>query len=271
MAQGQRNKKAGGAKNTPQAAETKSSRALFLLLIFALVAGGSAGIFYKMRSAPKPIVLSDNAVVPKADGYLLGDPNAPVTIMEFADFECEQCANFSLLTEPDVRKRLIETGMANMRFYDFPLVDKHPNSMFASLAASCAADQGKFWPMHDTLMVRQGDWQGHTQRKPNPLPEFEKYAKQVGLDVSKYNACVESRENVKRIQAHYNVGLEFRVPATPSFVIGGTLYPGSRSFDFINQAVMLEAAKKGGQKQKQQTGQEQQQKQKQKPNGEKAQ
>ena len=93
--------------------------------------------------------------------------------------------------------------------------------------------------MHDTLMARQGDWQGHTQRKPNPLPEFEKYAQQVGLDVGKYNTCVESRANVPRIQAHYNAGLEFKVPATPSFVIDGILYPGNRPYDEIKRLVDL--------------------------------
>lgn len=242
MAQGQRNKRTG-VKSSKAPAQPQQSRALFALLIAALVAIGAGGIYYKIRSAPQPIVLSETAIVPKSDGYLLGNPDAPVTIIEFADFECEQCANFSAITEPDVRKRIIETGLANMRYYDFPLVDKHPNSMFASLAASCAADQGKFWPMHDALLARQSDWQGHTQSKPNPLPEFESYAKEIGLDVGKYNACVKSRDNVQRIQAHYKAGLDFQVPATPSFVIGGTLYPGNQPYDRLKQIVDMELAK----------------------------
>ncbi|MGV3710774.1 MAG: DsbA family protein [Gemmatimonas sp.] len=248
MAQGQRKKSEGTANrnasgNSPARSSSSKSRVPFWGLMLAIIAGGAGGIYYKMQSAPKPIVLSETAVTPKADGYLLGDPNAPVTIIEFADFECEQCANFSAVTEPDVRKRLIETGMANMRFYDFPLTEMHPNTTFASLAASCAADQDKFWPMHDVLLSRQSEWEGHTKRNANPLPQFERYAKEVGVDIGKYNTCMDSRENVARIQAHFKAGLDFQVPATPSFVIGGTLYRGNQTFDRIKTLVEAEAAK----------------------------
>jgi len=243
VAKGQRRKQPSGTNKSSGAASAQKSPVLFVALIVVLVAIGAGGIYYKMQSAPKPIVLSETASAPKSEGYLLGNPDAPVTIIEFADFECEQCANFAAVTEPDVRKRLIETGLANMRFYDFPLVDKHPNSMFASLAASCAADQGKFWPMHDVLLARQSEWEGHTQNKPNPVPELESYAKEVGLDMNKYKACFESRENVPRITAHYKAGLELQVPATPSFVIGGTLYRGSQPYDAIRRAVELAARK----------------------------
>ena len=224
-------------------ASSQKSPLLFVALLVGLVAIGAGGIYYKMRSAPKPIVLSETAIVPKSEGYLLGNPDAPVTIIEFADFECEQCANFAAVTEPDVRKRIIETGLANMRFYDFPIVERHPNSILASLAASCAADQGKFWPMHDVLLARQGEWQGHTQSKPNPARELQSYAKEIELDMAKYEACFESRENVPRINAHYKAGITMQVPATPSFVIGGTLYRGNQPYDAIKAAVELATAK----------------------------
>ena len=216
-----------------------------MVLVLTLVAIGAGGIYFKMQSAPKPIVLSETALVPKSEGYLLGNPNAPVTIVEFADFECEQCANFSAITEPDVRKRIIDSGLANIRFYDFPLVERHPNSMFASLAASCAADQNRFWPMHDVLLTRQSEWQGHTQHKPNPVPELRSYAKEVGLDLAKYDACFESRGNLPRINAHYQAGIAMRVQATPSFVIGGRLYSGNQPYDAIKQAVDVAAVMAG--------------------------
>lgn len=244
MAQGNR-KKSDGAK--PSAAKSKTSvqpttsRGAFFGLIALIVLVGSGGIYYKVQSAPKPIVLSASAVLPKAEGYLLGDPNAKVTIIEFADFECPQCANFSNVTEPDVRKRIIETGLANMRFYDYPLVELHPNTLFASLAASCAADQGKFWEMHDLLLSGQTDWEGRTHK--NPVPVFDGYVKKLGLDASKYDKCFESRENITRIQAHQKAGDDLKVSSTPSFVIGGTLYPGNMGYDRMKQIVELQLTK----------------------------
>ncbi|MEO7997439.1 MAG: thioredoxin domain-containing protein [Gemmatimonadaceae bacterium] len=214
---------------------------MFFGLIGAILVLGAAGIYYKVQSAPKPIVLSPSAVLPKAEGYLLGDPNAKVTIIEFADFECPQCANFSNVTEPDVRKRIIETGLANMRFYDYPLTGLHPNTLFASLAASCAADQGKFWEMHDLLLSGQEDWEGRLHK--NPVPVFQGYVKKLGLDASKYDKCFDSRENVARIQAHQKAGDDLRIESTPSFVIGGTLYAGIMASDRMKQLVELEHAK----------------------------
>jgi protein-disulfide isomerase len=102
-----------------------------------------------------------------------------VKIIEFADFECPGCGNFATVTEPDVRKRIIEPGLANMTFYDFPL-PQHKNSRAAHNAAACAADQGKFWEMHDRLFNSQDQW--NTQATDNPKPFFEKYASDMGLD-----------------------------------------------------------------------------------------
>jgi protein-disulfide isomerase len=242
MSQAQRNKK--GDKGTAKVAPTvrpSKSRAPFYGLLVLILAVGVAGIAYKVNSAPKPIVLTQNTALPAAEGYLLGKPDAPVTIMEFADFECPQCANFSLLTEPDVRTRIIDAGLANMRFYDFPMEDMHPNTLFASLAAACAADQGKFWPMHDLILAGQSNWEARATR--NPKPELDKFAKAAGLDMGAFNACFDKRDNVARIQAHQALGASYMVNATPSFVIAGKLYPGNLSFDRIKQIVDQEIAR----------------------------
>lgn len=245
MAQGNRKKADGTGKSANTSSKSsvrpQKSRGPFFALLGAIVIVAGAAILYKMQSAPKPIVLSAAAVLPKSEGYLLGDPNAKITIMEFADFECPQCGNFSAITEPDVRKNIIEKGLANMRFYDFPLTDLHPNTLFASLAASCAADQGKFWEMHDLLLAGQSDWEGLAHK--NPVPVFEGYVKQIGIDAAKYKQCFESRENITRIQAHQKTGEDLKVNSTPSFVIGGTMYPGNMAYDRIKQIVDMEIAK----------------------------
>lgn len=246
MSQAQRNKKTGKSGDTRKGVAPQKSRAGFFVALVAIVIAGAAGIAYKMNSAPKPIVLAQGADLPKAEGYLLGKPDAPVTIMEFADFECPQCANFTDITEPDVRTRIIEAGLANMRFYDFPMEDMHPNTLFASLAASCAADQGKFWPMHDLILKNQTSWEA--RRTKNPKSVFDGFAKTVGLDMGKFNTCYDSRENIPRIQSHLQLGISLQVPATPSFVIGGKLYPGNLSYDRIKELVDLEHVKLAAQK-----------------------
>ena len=246
MSQAQRNKKSGKSGDAGKGVAPQKSRAGFFVLLIAIVVAGAAGIAYKMNSAPKPIVLAPNANLPKAEGYLLGKPDAPVTIMEFADFECPQCANFTDITEPDVRTRIIDAGLANMRFYDFPMEDMHPNTLFASLAASCAADQGKFWPMHDLILKNQTSWEA--RKTKNPKPVFDDFAKTAGLDMGKFNSCFDSRENIPRIQSHRELGISLQVPATPSFVIGGKLYPGNLSYDRLKELVDLEQVKLAAQK-----------------------
>jgi protein-disulfide isomerase len=215
----------------------------FFILIAAIVAIGASAIVYKVNSAPKAIVLPQGAALPKAEGHLLGDPNAPVTIMEFADFECPVCGNWAAVTEPDVRSRIIDKGLANMRFYDFPIPEMHPNTLFASLTASCAADQGKFWEMHDALLAGQPDWEGRTNK--NPKSVFDGYVKRIGMDQAKYDACYESRDNVAKIEANHQAGIAYQINGTPSFVIDGKMYPKTLSYDDIKMIVDSARAKKG--------------------------
>ena len=124
-------------------------------------------------------------------------------ILEFADFECPGCGNFATVTEPDVRKRIIEAGLANFTFYDFPL-PMHKNSQAAHNAAACAADQNKFWEMHDRLFGTQDQW--NTQATDNPKPFFEKYASDIGLDTKAWESCFDDRKHQGRILANMNYG-----------------------------------------------------------------
>ncbi|MGH7621153.1 MAG: DsbA family protein, partial [Gemmatimonadaceae bacterium] len=134
-----------------------SAQRFYVVLALVVVAGG----LFILRAAHspkyKPIVTTAPITPATAEGYLLGNPNAPVQVMEFADFECPACGNFAVITEPDVRTRIVNTGLASYRFFDFPL-PMHKNTMVASNAAACAADQGKFWEMHDALFRNQPEW-----------------------------------------------------------------------------------------------------------------
>ncbi|HEX6535514.1 MAG TPA: thioredoxin domain-containing protein [Gemmatimonadaceae bacterium] len=170
----------------------------------------------------------------QAEGYLLGNPNAPVQIMEFADFECPACGQFATITEPDVRQRIVNTGLASYRFFDFPL-SQHRNTMPASNAAACAADQGKFWQMHDKLFYGQPEWNG--EATDDPMKVFSRYAKEIGLDVGTWTTCVEEQRHLPRILGNRAEGMRRKVQSTPTFVIGTKQIDGALSYDEIKAYV----------------------------------
>lgn len=217
-----------------KATPTKS-RTPFYVLLLAIAAAAGGGIWYSMTGGkPEPITLAPGTPLPKAEGYLRGDPNAPVTIIEFGDFECPACGQFAAVTEPDMRTRIIDAGLANFRFFDYPL-PMHLNTMSASLAASCAADQNKFWEMHDAIFAGQYDW--NSQSTSNPAKFFDQYAQTIGLDVAAYKSCFSSQKNLARIEAHKAEGNKVGVGSTPTFIIGGKMYNTILTYDAIKAIV----------------------------------
>ncbi len=206
------------------------------IAIIGVTAVGYAVV--RSRAKPRTTVAVDAGPL-TAEGYLLGRPDAPVKIIEFADFECPACGQFATVTEPDVRKRLIETGQASLRFYDFPL-EMHKNTWAASHAAACAAEQGKFWEMHDRLFMGQLEWNGEAER--NPKGVLEGYAKELGLDAARWEECYDSRRNQKLIEAHQAEGQRRKVQSTPTFIVGTRMVAGSLSYDALKALVDSVAA-----------------------------
>ena len=87
-----------------------------------------------------------------------GDPNAPITIVEFSDFQCPFCARFHVQTLPSLLEEYIEAGKVNLVYRDFPIQSIHPNALPAAVASECAHEQGKYWEYHDTLFEKQSGW-----------------------------------------------------------------------------------------------------------------
>lgn len=219
------------------ATKTKPSAAFYMLLIAIFVAGGG-GLYVmasraKAAAAPRkvdPALLANT----KAEGYLLGDANAPVQITEFGDFECPQCALFAAVTEPDVRTRLVDSGKVSIRYFDFPL-PMHPNTVPASHAAACANAQGQFWPMHDRLYGGQLDW--NTQATDAPRKVFKRYAAELGLDVPTWEACFDQQTFAVNIEASRAEGDRRRVSGTPTFYIGDRELKGNITYDALRKEV----------------------------------
>jgi len=197
------------------------------LVVLALL--GITGLSW-MASRPKTQVTRLDPSLPplKAEGYLMGSPTAPVEVIEFADFECPACGQYATITEPDVRARLVNTGQVRIRYIDYPL-PMHKNTWDASLAAACANDQGKFWEMHDALFANQDRWNGEATSRPRgPIGEL---AKSVGLDMPKYNACMDADTFRAKIQSHLAEAEKRQIPSTPTFVINGAVVPGALPYD----------------------------------------
>ena len=227
------------------ATRTKPSPIFYLVLLGIFAAG--AGILFVMASraremaAPRKI---DPALLAatKAEGYLLGDPNAPVQMSEFGDFECPQCGLFASVTEPDIRTHLVDSGVVSFRYYDFPL-PMHPNTVPASHAAACANAQGRFWQMHDRLYNGQLEW--NAQATSSPRKVFKGYADELGLNLPQWEACFDQQTFGVNIEANRAEGDRRRVSGTPTFYIGDREFKGNLTYDALRKEVdAIVAAKK---------------------------
>jgi protein-disulfide isomerase len=209
----------------------------FLLGAIALIGAGTlVWLAMKPRSVSIPIgVPVEIADTSGFRGYLLGSDSAPVEVTEYADYQCPVCADFEKVQFPTVRRQLIETGMARWRYRDFPLDQIHANARLAAHAAACADDQGKYWEMHRVIYAHHPEW-GLSNRDASG--KFRDYAAEAGLTMSQYNDCMGTAKHAGRIEASLREGQQLGVPATPSFIIGGRLYPSSMSSDSIRAAVL---------------------------------
>lgn len=229
--------------------KSRDSKRFFFLLLGVIAVAGIALIAMQARgSGPSPRIVAE---LPPGDAgqaqpYVYGNANAPVTISEFADFECPACAQFATLTAPDVKKRLADQGLVSLRFYDFPL-EQHRNSVLASLSAACAADQNKFWEMHDRIFAGQDAWAsrpGESDASANRRASrmFADYAREIGLDESAWSTCVEEQRHLGRIRANRQLGIQRQIRSTPTFIIGNQIVPGAVSYDALKRYVDQAAA-----------------------------
>ncbi len=179
-----------------------------------------------------------NVTVTAADtsgfhGYFMGSDSAPVEVTEYADYQCPGCQQFELLQMPIVREQLIGTGRVRWRYRDFPIDQLHSHARVAAHAAACADEQGRYWDMHRLLYQGQSNW-AESGKADN---YFRDYAKQLGLDLDRYDACMKSGKYAGRIQASKDEGERVGVNSTPTLLIRGRLYPGGLNSDALEHLV----------------------------------
>jgi len=146
-------------------------------------------------------------------GISRGDPDAPVVVREFADYQCPACASFASVAERFF-EAYVETGQARYVFFDFPL-DQHANAVPAAMAARCAGDQDAYWPMHLALYERQSDWADAGQ----PLGMFVDYAGELDLDTSLFRRCMEAERHLEAIRRSRSVARQLQVTSTPTVLV----------------------------------------------------
>jgi protein-disulfide isomerase len=208
-------------------------------LVLGAVAVAGAGLLWYLTGRSKMVSIPVDVTILAADtagfrGYFMGSDTAKVEVSMYADFQCPGCQQFETIQFPTVRQQLIETGLIRWRYRDFPLDELHPHARLASHAAACADEQGKFWPMHDAIYASQADW----SPMRNATGAFSDLAKNVGLDMARYNECMQSTKYAGRIQASLAEGTKLGVRGTPQFVIGGRLYSADMPSDSLRAIVL---------------------------------
>ena len=164
------------------------------------------------KQAAEPVKISiDNDPI-------IGNPDAPITIVEFSDFQCPFCARFHTQTLPSILDEYIEQGKVKLVFRDFPIQSIHPNALSASVAAECANDQNKFRGMHDALFENQNNW--NKLETVDALSMFSQYASGMQLDEELFDSCIISGKHISEIKKDLDEGRDYGVSGTPGFFVG---------------------------------------------------
>jgi protein-disulfide isomerase len=142
----------------------------------------------------------------------MGRDDAPVTVVEFADYQCPFCRKFHSETFAELKKNYIDTGKVRYVSRDLPL-DFHPNAPGAAVAARCAGEQHKFWEMRDMMVVNAADL---------TPPSLLKYGEQINLDMTAFGACLNDKKYTAAVQKDVADAGTLGISGTPSFVVGKT-------------------------------------------------
>lgn len=219
-------------------AERRARQRRLLLVIVPIVIALAAvgiGIWWSQRSAQEVAAVqmpdvSKYTSVPH-DGRFLGDPNAPVHVIEWGDYQCPACKSFEQRFFPTIVEQYIATGKVRWEFRDFAFIGAE--STRAAEAAYCALDQGKFWEFHAALYANQtGENVGAFSDR-----RLEEIARVVGLDVGQFRSCLRDGTHKEEVQQMIREAQSLGVRATPSFSVNGSAPFTIRSLGDLTQRI----------------------------------
>jgi protein-disulfide isomerase len=186
------------------------------------------------QAAPPAEEKPSRAKLNLAGTEMLGSKDAPITMVEFTDYQCPFCQRFHLATMPEIKKNYIDTGKVRFFSRDLPLDTMHPNAMRAAQSARCAGEQGQFWAMRDVLAANPGKLD---------LENVLGFAGGLKLDTAKLKECIESEKFKPAVQKDLAEAMAIGATGTPSFVIGkstpegvdGELVMGALPYNLFDQ------------------------------------
>lgn len=168
---------------------------------------------------------------PFADGSRMGDPDAPVSIVEYSDFQCPFCRRFHQETLPSIIDEYIAEGQVHLTYRHFAFIG--PESVEAANASYCAADQDLFWEYASTVFANQTGENVGAFREARLL----EFGEAVGVDMDQFSTCVTSGEHLDLVEQDQQMAIQNGVNSTPSFVINGQLVQGALPFADFQQVI----------------------------------
>lgn len=205
-----------------------------VLIIAALVLSSSFGKTVQSRSSDEMTMVT-SILRPRVQGNAMGDPDAPVKIVEYSDFQCVYCRLFSTQVEPAIVDAYVATG--KVYFVYRSLGDwLGPESQTAAEAAYCAGDQAKFWEYHDILFANQNQERFF-------LARLEAFGRALNLNVEEFRSCLDTGKYRDKTLQDRADGESVGVQGTPSFLINETLVSGNQSFEVFQEYIEAEISK----------------------------
>ncbi len=215
----------------PAPATRRKSSMLPFYLLLGLVAAAGVGLLVTQMTkgddggtvtAPVTVTLTPEQLQ-RVPGIAVGPQNAPITVYQFADFQCPHCREWATFIEPVIKERLVSSGRVRYVFYDWPIGGQFKHGFLASRAGRCANEQGKFWEYHDVVFARQQEW----SYAKSAAGHFERYAREVaGLDAGRFDQCLRSDRYAREVSESRKLGESLGVGGTPTvFVNGRRLQP----------------------------------------------
>ncbi len=177
------------------------------------------------RQAAQPAVTSSTYAGMPVQGRVVGTADAPVTIVEYSDFQCPHCATAHETIYTPVVNKYVKAG--KVRFEVHPVAFLGPASQLAAEAALCAQDQGQFFPYHDRLFAAQRQY----GRGAFTEARLKEYAAEIGLDLNAFSRCLDSRQHAKDVERLNREAQRNGVTGTPTFFVNGTKVEGAIPFE----------------------------------------